>query len=427
MKRSTHSDVVFPHGDSVDFPATLQNLAARVRFDHALVTTTLPRGGLQVIQPQTADPAWQRTYSREHHLLDVVAWGAMTHHAPQRLSNFLDERGNLAGVAEAFGARALKPFGYGSYACAPLSSPLLQGYPGVLHLFRQTGAEDFSDDDLERLSRFAEALETALIQARRERAGEIRPVPTSRHLPIRQIVVGSGGSILVPARPPDPADPLLRKRLLGKVRERVAAVGEPGVSSNGNGDASGADGLAAGPARSQWLAIKDSEEFHRAFRIVLLPSLPALTGAQDEPVAVVSWPPECDDWTQLRAGDIAADKELARMIPALHYMREHFGNGANLNAIARSVHLSPFHFHRRFSELLGITPKQFLFECQIAEAKRQLAAGELPLAEIARNAGFAHQSHFTSRFRQSTGMTPTRWRRAALQAKQPGREARKGG
>jgi AraC family transcriptional regulator len=31
--------------------------------------------------------------------------------------------------------------------------------------------------------------------------------------------------------------------------------------------------------------------------------------------------------------------------------------------------------------------------------------------DIASSCGFAHQSHFTSRFKQATGLTPTRWRK----------------
>jgi AraC family transcriptional regulator len=80
------------------------------------------------------------------------------------------------------------------------------------------------------------------------------------------------------------------------------------------------------------------------------------------------------------------------------------------------VHLSPFHFHRRFAELLGLTPKHFLLECQIYEAKMQLLSKKKDLAQIATDCGFAHQSHFTSRFKQATGLTPTRWRRAAIDA-----------
>ena len=46
-----------------------------------------------------------------------------------------------------------------------------------------------------------------------------------------------------------------------------------------------------------------------------------------------------------------------------------------------------------------------------AKAKRELLAREKDLAQIATDCGFAHQSHFTSRFKQATGLTPTRWRR----------------
>ena len=33
--------------------------------------------------------------------------------------------------------------------------------------------------------------------------------------------------------------------------------------------------------------------------------------------------------------------------------------------------------------------------------------------QIAKDCGFAHQSHFTSRFKQAAGITPTRWRNKA--------------
>jgi AraC family transcriptional regulator len=107
---------------------------------------------------------------------------------------------------------------------------------------------------------------------------------------------------------------------------------------------------------------------------------------------------------------------MARLIPAMQFMQQEFQRGPTLNEIARTVHLSPFHFHRRFTELLGITPKHFLLECQISLAKQQLVSGSKDLVEIASACGFAHQSHFTSRFKQATGLTPTRWRRLALRA-----------
>ena len=76
------------------------------------------------------------------------------------------------------------------------------------------------------------------------------------------------------------------------------------------------------------------------------------------------------------------------------------------------------HYSDLAFELLGLTPKQFLLECQINQAKHDLLARDKELAQIAKDCGFAHQSHFTSRFKQATGLTPTRWRRMAQQRRE---------
>jgi AraC-like DNA-binding protein len=123
--------------------------------------------------------------------------------------------------------------------------------------------------------------------------------------------------------------------------------------------------------------------------------------------------PEASDWATIRPNDFQADPEMVRLVPAVRFMQQEFHRSPSLGEIARVVHLSPFHFHRRFTELLGLTPKHFLLECQIYEAKRQLMARQKHLSQIASDCGFAHQSHFTSRFKQATGLTPTRWRRVA--------------
>jgi len=121
--------------------------------------------------------------------------------------------------------------------------------------------------------------------------------------------------------------------------------------------------------------------------------------------------PDASEWLQLHPDDFAADEEVGRLLPAFRFMREQFHAGVTLPAIAKTVHLSPFHFHRRFTEQLGITPKHYLFDCQIARAQELLLESGHELEEIAKLCGFAHQSHFTSRFKQATGLTPTRWRR----------------
>ena len=116
----------------------------------------------------------------------------------------------------------------------------------------------------------------------------------------------------------------------------------------------------------------------------------------------------------MRPVDLQADPEITRLLPTLKFMQQEFQRGPTLNEIAAKAHLSPFHFHRRFTEQLGLTPKHFLLSCQIHHARKLLMERKTPLAEIAAICGFAHQSHFTSRFKQATGYTPTRWRKMAL-------------
>jgi AraC family transcriptional regulator len=117
------------------------------------------------------------------------------------------------------------------------------------------------------------------------------------------------------------------------------------------------------------------------------------------------------EWATVRPADLQADPELAKLVSTLSFMRQEFSRMPILTEISGKAHLSPFHFHRRFSELLGQTPKSFQLGCQIHHAKKLLIERKTNLADIAAKCGFAHQSHFTSRFKQAVGLTPTRWRR----------------
>ena len=94
--------------------------------------------------------------------------------------------------------------------------------------------------------------------------------------------------------------------------------------------------------------------------------------------------PGVSDWSAVKPQDFQADAELSRLIPALKFMATEFRRGPTLPEIAREVQLSPFHFHRRFTELLGLTPKEFMSDCQIHECKTELLGGEKELAENGR-------------------------------------------
>ncbi len=87
------------------------------------------------------------------------------------------------------------------------------------------------------------------------------------------------------------------------------------------------------------------------------------------------------------------------------------GSEPSLGEVAAQCGLSRGHFSKAFRLSTGITPHRWRQQCRIDFAKRLLAEGELPLADIALACGFADQSHFTRVFSRMVGEPPATWRR----------------
>lgn len=111
-------------------------------------------------------------------------------------------------------------------------------------------------------------------------------------------------------------------------------------------------------------------------------------------------PLEADD---MPAVGLLKDDRIAR---ALAYIHEHFAESPSLSDIARIVHISPFHFHRLFTRMVGLSPKIYLQRKQLQVAKWLLRKGGMPIGQIARKSGFSSHGHFTSTFHRIVGTAP---------------------
>jgi AraC-like DNA-binding protein len=85
-----------------------------------------------------------------------------------------------------------------------------------------------------------------------------------------------------------------------------------------------------------------------------------------------------------------------------------FQQAMTLDALSKSVGLSPFHLQRRFVKTVGCSPKEYLLQHRIKMARQLLIKG-LPLSQVALEIGFYDQGHFTNRFKTVTGVTPGRY------------------
>lgn len=90
----------------------------------------------------------------------------------------------------------------------------------------------------------------------------------------------------------------------------------------------------------------------------------------------------------------------------LDYIQANLALNLSLEELAIQVGMSQFYFSRLFKQSLGITPHQYVIQQRVEQAKHLLQKGELSLADIALECGFANQGHLNRHFKQLTGATP---------------------
>lgn len=83
-----------------------------------------------------------------------------------------------------------------------------------------------------------------------------------------------------------------------------------------------------------------------------------------------------------------------------------------LQAIAKEIGMSYFHFSRAFKQSMRMTPTNYIAEQRIERAKKLMEETDLAISEIALRSGFSSQSHFTTSFRRLAGVTPRSFRKA---------------
>ena len=85
----------------------------------------------------------------------------------------------------------------------------------------------------------------------------------------------------------------------------------------------------------------------------------------------------------------------------------------DLDDAADQAGVSPFHFLRQFSSVLGVTPHQYLVRSRLRHAARLLASEEIPVTDIAYDVGFGDLSNFVRTFHRAAGVSPRSFRAAA--------------
>ena len=107
---------------------------------------------------------------------------------------------------------------------------------------------------------------------------------------------------------------------------------------------------------------------------------------------------------------------------AVIYIENNYATAITLGDIMRAVALSHSSLTQLFKKELGMTPIKFVWYYRIVVAERMLASSDLPIQDIASKCGFQTAQHFSRKFEESCGCTPTVFRKAAASNKNTERE-----
>lgn len=108
--------------------------------------------------------------------------------------------------------------------------------------------------------------------------------------------------------------------------------------------------------------------------------------------------------------DVGKMNSSIELEQAKSYIDTHLDQPLSLDEIAAQVHLSRFHFLRRFRRHFHETPHQYHTRRRIEKAKELLATSELPITEICFTVGFESLGSFSTLFHQIVGWSPSIYR-----------------
>lgn len=93
------------------------------------------------------------------------------------------------------------------------------------------------------------------------------------------------------------------------------------------------------------------------------------------------------------------------------YIEEHLSGEITLEGLARQMHFHPNYFSAFFKKHYGVSPLKYVSGLRLQRAKQLLRDTSLPVAEVAARTGFHDLFHFSRRFKEQTGYSPSDFRK----------------
>lgn len=120
-----------------------------------------------------------------------------------------------------------------------------------------------------------------------------------------------------------------------------------------------------------------------------------------------------------KKNESAALRDLARYVthklktsapPSIEYVHNHYKESISLDTLAEIERYHPTYYSTWFKQQTGKSPKLYITELRLAEAKQLLISTTWNLSSISEDIGFENSSSFTRWFVKWAGITPQKYR-----------------
>jgi AraC family transcriptional regulator len=113
------------------------------------------------------------------------------------------------------------------------------------------------------------------------------------------------------------------------------------------------------------------------------------------------------------------ERWLQRLERAANLLSANLEQPPELPELAAAAHVSPFHFHRIWRAMVGVTVGEWVRLQRIERATQALVETNASVTEIAMAAGFSSSQNFAKMLRREKGVSPTEVRLGAVSQQAP--------
>ncbi|WP_165840841.1 helix-turn-helix transcriptional regulator [Larkinella punicea] len=116
-----------------------------------------------------------------------------------------------------------------------------------------------------------------------------------------------------------------------------------------------------------------------------------------------------DQFEQLSTGPVSAplkSGEVEKMHQIHQIISENPAKNFSLKELSRHVGTNEYNLKKHFKQVFGSTVFGYIQKFRMEKAKEMLADGTLKIAEISRQLGYKHATHFTAAFKKYFGYLP---------------------